>query len=94
MAYLALKRKYKKLLRLLVELHSSNSSRNYSEWTAEEVAILRFCYGVIPTSVIAKMLGRSVSAIYAKAYRLGLKSNKLPKHLAKLLEQNESTCKI
>lgn len=42
-------------------------------WTAEQEAELRTMYGEgVPASAIAKMLGKSKSAVYSKAERMGI----------------------
>jgi len=49
--------------------------RWYRRWTKEELFVLRSYYGILPVEEIAKILNRTVTAIYMKAYRLKLKSD-------------------
>jgi hypothetical protein len=46
---------------------------NINQWTARDIDLLRQRYPHEPTAALAADLGRSVRAIYEKAYALGLK---------------------
>lgn len=41
-------------------------------WTAREDAEIRRCYPDMPTAALARRLGRALSAVYQRAYALGL----------------------
>jgi len=60
-------------------------------WTKEEIYILKQYYGILSAKKIAKMLDRSLYAVYSKAKRLGLKSDyprgKIPKLLKPFIDK-------
>jgi len=59
-----------------------------SEWTKEEELILRLYYDILPSSEIAKILGRSKNAVRKKAKKLGLAKKRrggFPQHLKPIL---------
>ena len=47
-------------------------ARKRPRWTREEIATLRSLYRTQSNAAIARVLGRSVSSIVFKGYRLGL----------------------
>jgi hypothetical protein len=55
-------------------------ARPRRHWTADEDELLRRQFADTPTHVIAAQLGRDVSGVFGRAYRLGLK--KSPEYLA------------
>ena len=62
--------------------------KNGSEWSKEEELIIRLYYDLLPSSEIAKILGRSENAVRKKAKKLGLAKKRrggYPKHLKPLV---------
>jgi len=62
--------------------------KNGTEWTKEEELILRLYYDLLPSSEIAKILGRSENAVRKKAKKLGLAKKRrggFPQRLKPLL---------
>lgn len=53
-------------------------SKKYSFWTEEQEALLKKQYGRMPRKELARVLGRTVSAISLKALELGLCQKKEP----------------
>jgi hypothetical protein len=51
---------------------SKASSRKRPRWTRDEVSILKRLYRTQSNAEIARVLGRTVSSIVFKGYRLGL----------------------
>jgi len=61
--------------------------RKYKRWTEEEKEILAATYAVLPTDIIAKIIGRSENAIQSRALAMGLSKRFLPKHYANAVRQ-------
>ena len=57
--------------------------RANKKWTEDELRLLKLHYGLIPTAVLAELLGRTPKAIRMKAYKLGIKAkfNSFPKYI-------------
>jgi len=55
-------------------------------WTKEEIATLKNMYRAHSNASIAKLLGRKVSSVVFKGYRLGLEKG--PKRLKEMGKQN------
>jgi len=61
--------------------------RRNKNWTEEEEEILAATYAVLPTDIIAKILGRTENAIQCKALAMGINKRFLPKHYANAVRQ-------
>ncbi len=55
-------------------------------WTKDEIGVLRRLYRTVSNAEIAEFLGRKVSSVVFKGYRLGL--SKGPRRLREMGQQN------